>query len=190
MTHYSMHLSQIIQQKNDEQIEILLRRHWISYLPMSLTLIMVNIITFVIYYMISVYYGSVLDGDVGRAIVYLVLSVLLLSGWLQFYNQFIDYYLDLWVITNSRIVNVEQAGLFGRTISELDLYKVQDVTSEVKGFWRSMFQYGFVYVQTAGETERFVFENIPNAHEVRKQILDLVDSNRRLHAKEIMTEDT
>ena len=151
---------------------------------------MVNVITFVIYYMISTYYSGLLEADAGRAVVYLILSVLLLSGWLQFFNQFIDYYLDVSVITNTRIVDVEQTGLFGRTISELDLYKVQDVTSEVKGFWRSLFQYGFVYVQTAGETQRFVFENIPNAHAVRKQILELVDANRRLHAKEIMTEDT
>ena len=49
------------------------------------------------------------EADAGRAVVYLILSVLLLSGWLR-YNQFIDYYLDVSVITNTRIVDVEQTG--------------------------------------------------------------------------------
>ena len=101
--------------------------------------------------------------------------------WFFFFPQFVDYYLDAWVITNDRIVNVEQQGLFARTVSELDLYKIQDVTSEVRGLIPTLFNYGNVHVQTAGTQERFVFEQVPNPHEIRKRIMVLVDEDRKYH---------
>jgi uncharacterized membrane protein YdbT with pleckstrin-like domain len=99
--------------------------------------------------------------------------------WLFFIATVIDYYLDLWLVTNYRVVNVEQHSLFSRTISELDLAKVQDITSEIKGVIPSIFNFGDVHIQTAGEKERFIFEQVPHAHDIRKKILDLVQENQR-----------
>ena len=38
----------------------------------------------------------------------------------------------MWIITNDRILDIEQHGLFARTVSELRLHRVQDVTAEIK----------------------------------------------------------
>ena len=97
------------------------------------------------------------------------------------FAAFLDYYLDTWIITNDRLLNIEQEGVFARTISELDLYKIQDATSEVKGILPSLFGYGNVHIQTAGETKRFELEQVPNPHEVRKLIMDLAEEDRKYH---------
>lgn len=190
-----MHLSKLIQQKEHETIEIVLRRHVVTFLPALFIFALMNLIPVIGYFVAQDYFAQNPTSDMIRIGTIMIASILLLLGWLIFYTQFVDFYLDMWVVTNTRIINVEQHGLFGRTVSELDLYKVQDVTSTVKGFWRSIFSYGFVHIQTAGEKERFVFEEINNPHEIRKTILDLIEKATKMRESDanpnmVITEQT
>lgn len=95
--------------------------------------------------------------------------------------QITDYFLDVWIVTNERIINIEQHGLFSRTVSELRLNQVQDITSETKGFLETFLTYGDVYIQTAGEKSRFQFKNIDNPDEVKLTIARLVAECKRRH---------
>lgn len=122
--------------------------------------------------------------------------VLLLAGsayilfvWLFAFFSFIDYYLDVWIITNERIINIEQEGFFSRTISEERLFRIQDVTSEVKGVFPTIFRFGNIYIQTAGEKERFVFEQVPEADAVRELIIKLAESDRERVGNTIKKEE-
>lgn len=117
----------------------------------------------------------------------LFFSLYYLFIWLFFFYSFLDYYLDIWIVTNYRIINIEQNGLFDRIISEQKLYRVQDVTSEIKGIIPTFFDYGDVYVQTAAEKERFIFKQIPHASEVRKKILALAEQNK--HFQQVISQD-
>lgn len=92
---------------------------------------------------------------------------------------FVDYVLDVWIITDRRVVNVEQKGLFVRQVSELRYQKIQDVTTEVEGFFPTLLNYGEVFVQTAGEKARFLFHNIPRPYEVKSVIMDLQKRTRK-----------
>ena len=93
--------------------------------------------------------------------------------WVYFFIGWVDYYLDAWIVTNDRIINIEQNGLFNRVISEQRLYRVQDVTAEVGGIIKTFFNFGTVFIQTAGEVGRFNFEEIPEPYLVKKIILEL-----------------
>jgi len=90
------------------------------------------------------------------------------------------YYLNIQIITNQRIVDIDQESLFKHRVSELDLVKIEDVTSETVGFFSTVFSFGNVYVQTAGTTEHFVFYNIPHPDKVEKLILDLYEQYHKL----------
>ncbi|OGF33927.1 hypothetical protein A2223_02390 [Candidatus Falkowbacteria bacterium RIFOXYA2_FULL_35_8] len=59
-------------------------------------------------------------------------------------------------------------------MSEKDLGRMQDITSDVKGFLPTILNYGDVHIQTAGEEQRFVFKQIPNAEEVTRTISNIV----------------
>jgi hypothetical protein len=91
------------------------------------------------------------------------------------------YYLNTYVITIDRIVDINQVGLFNHTISELNLEKIEDVTSEVHGILGHIFDYGTVYVQTAGTVDRFEFDNVPNPGKITKVILGLYEDRTRAH---------
>ena len=98
---------------------------------------------------------------------FLILGLLIL--WVM-------YYLNMQIITNQRIVDITQDSLIHHTISELHLSHIEDVTAEVDGLLGTFLDYGNVYVQTAAETERFVFDRVPNPTAVEKMILDLYES--------------
>lgn len=96
---------------------------------------------------------------------------------LSLFLIFVIYYLNMGVITNIRVVDITQEGLFSHVISELHIDKIEDATSETNGILGTIFNYGNVFVQTAGAIERFEFHNVPNPAEIEKLILNLYERN-------------
>lgn len=177
-----MTLKTIIHQKNYEKIIYHLRRHPIIFLKSFLFFCGLAIVPLVFYFFIKNSFAEIFENDLTRLILTILASIYYLSIILIDFTQFVDYYLDNWIVTNDRILNIEQHALFGRTMSELDLYNIQDATSEIKGILPTLFNYGNVHVQTAGEKTRFIFESVPNPHEIRDKLLDLAEDDRRYHA--------
>ena len=116
----------------------------------------------------------------------LFVSIYYLAIWIFFFSQFPDYYLDINIVTNDRIIDINQKGLFGRSVAELDLTRVQDVHSTIKGIIPTLLNYGTVEVQTAATEENFVFEQVSDPHKVRQRILELAALDRKREAREIM----
>ncbi len=182
-----MILSHLIRQKGYEKIEYLLRRHPVTFVPQILLFILLMAVPFVVYFLINNLYPTVLDpmtSEILFPLAVLIASIYYLGLYLFFYSQFIEFYLDMWIVTNDRIVDVEQNGLFSRTISELDLYRVQDVTVDMNGFFPSIFKYGHVRVKTASQNLGIVFHNVPNPNEIREALIQLSDEDRKHHQED------
>ncbi len=182
----NIYIKKFITQKSYEKIVYFLRRDVIVFLKEMILFIFLLFLPFVAYIFLQTSFPSLLESSLAYPLLVILASTYFLTVWLIFFTAFIDYYLDFWVITNDRIINVEQH-LFSRVISELDLYKIQDVTAEIKGPLPTMFNYGNVYVQTAGAVERFILEEIPHPHKVSKKIMELAEEDRKYHLKEIST---
>lgn len=165
-------------QDSDEEILFVIHRHWfnilVQFIPFAFGLLAV-IGIFVFFMFVS---PDSLESVDPRFFAFIE-SVLLIFLWIFAFLIWIDYYLDVWIITNKRIVNIEQKGLFVRSMSELYLFRVQDTTSEVKGFFPSMLNYGDVFVQSAGEQERFQFHKIPDPYAVKDTIMDMAQDTHQ-----------
>lgn len=173
-----MHLAEHIQLKSWERVVFFLRRHWLIFFSDVAVVLVLASIPIGAYFILAITVPGLLTDATTQPGLILLASAYYLTIWLVFLTKFVDFYLDAWIVTNDRIVSIEQKGLFSRTISELDLAKIQDVTSEVKDVIPSIFNYGNVYVQTAGEVERFIFEQVSHPHDIRKRILELVEEDR------------
>ena len=112
-------------------------------------------------------------GDPLFAVLVIVVLIYFSGLCLSLFTVWLDHSLDVWLVTNYRIISVEQKGLFSRTLSEHRLDRVQDVTSEVHGFVQTMVKYGNVHIQTAGEHPRFVLKQIPYPSVVARRIIEL-----------------
>ena len=107
----------------------------------------------------------------------------MLGGWWLLvataaFNAFTRAYLNLWVLTNHRIVDIKQRRYFNRVVSSLLLGRVQDVTIDVEGVLESLLGFGDIHVQSAGTTERFRMRGIPRPEAMRDIILKYVATPR------------
>jgi len=99
---------------------------------------------------------------------YLFLILLGLVLWM-------DYYYDMYIVTNQHILDIDQSSLLSQKISRTSLMRVQDVTARVKGFWGNLLDFGPLTVQTAGHEEELILEDVPHPREVAARIMALHD---------------
>lgn len=174
-----MHIEELIHKKPEEKIIFFLRRHWVVFVGGELLILVMALIPIGAWWLVSGNWPELLTGPVSGPLLKLTVSVYYLFVWLFGFANFVDYYLDAWVVTNDRVLNIEQEGLFNRTVSELDLLNIQDITSEIHGVFPFVFGYGDVHIQTAAEQSRFVFEQVPKPEEIRKRLLTLVEEEQK-----------
>lgn len=152
-----------------------IRRHWFDifwqYIPLSALLALLILSMMILPSLVPDLYTS-------PQLFYFAHSLFLLALWLYAALIWVDYYLDVWIVTNKRVVNVEQKGLFMRDVSELRYNKIQDITTEVKGVIPTFLNYGNVYIQTAGEQLRFLFHNVPDPYSIKGQLVELQKRQR------------
>jgi len=157
-----------------EKLVLFLRRHWIILAGHYLFYSLLALIPIGIYLFLEWQFAYVLENEIIYAFLFLLGSAYYLYILLFFYNAFLDYHLDVWIVTNKRVINIEQKNLFHRVLGEHELDKIQDVTGYQIGVFETFFTYGNVHIQTAGEVQHFIFRQVDNPFEVVKTIQHLL----------------
>ncbi|OGH94271.1 MAG: hypothetical protein A2538_01750 [Candidatus Magasanikbacteria bacterium RIFOXYD2_FULL_41_14] len=178
-----MNLVRFIAKKIYEHIVTTVRHHPVTFLPTIFIFLILAAMPIGVVGMLNQLYPTLLINDLAYPLGVLFFSAYYLSICLFFYSYFVTFYLDMWIVTNDRLIDVYQKNLFSRTISELDLYQIQDVTSDVHGLFPSIFNYGNVTIQTAGPVPKFIIHNAHRPHKLRQLVLDLAAEDKRHHNK-------
>ncbi|MFH1188198.1 MAG: PH domain-containing protein [bacterium] len=165
-------------QTSGERIEIFIKRHWFVFFIKILFYFVLFIMPLICYFLIGdALYGRY-NSEIRMPIVILIACVYYLCIWLFFTANVINDFLDYWIVTNKRIISINQNGLFSRTVNEMQLSRVQDVTCEVSGFFATILHYGNINVQSAGTQQPSVFKQVPRATKAAQDILSLTEKNK------------
>jgi signal transduction histidine kinase len=161
--------------EQDEQILMFVRRHWFAIWPayLSVILMIIGILVFVfLFYSLGLnqFLASLSLAIDPSKFFWLIVSMLILFLGLFLYLSWMEYYLDITIVTNRRVIDIEQLTLFQRRIVSAELASIQDVRSEVKGFFQSTLNFGTVLIQTAGEAPNFTLRDLPNPSNVVREI--------------------
>lgn len=163
-------------QQPNEKIVLAVREHWFRLFSKIVLIAVLSLVPFLIRKLMFetdiLELTSTVDGIIAvfSHAYYLGLLVAL-------FIVFVLYYLNLHIVSEERIVDIDQVGLLFHEVSELNIETIEDVTSQTKGLIGNVLNYGTVYVQTAGATERFEFENVANPAEVASVILELYEQH-------------
>ena len=95
--------------------------------------------------------------------------------WLTFVYIWTDYYLDVWVVTNKRVIDVDQHGLFNRKVSDTRLDLIQDITVDIPGIFATFIGYGDILMQTAGKDQEFILKEVAKPNKLKEVILKEID---------------
>lgn len=171
-------------QRENEDVLRIIHRHWFNIILQYIGIGCATVLLVVIFSVLPKAAPITADALPPLLLLFL-LNTFLLFIWLYVFLIWVDYYFDVWIITNERIVNIEQKGLFNREVSELQFSRIQDVTSVVDGFIPTILNFGDVYVQTAAEEERFVFRQIPDPYTIKDMVMQLSRSSTPEEARQI-----
>ncbi len=151
-----------VELEEGEKIEGQVRKHW-------LVLVWPGIKVFLAIFIPGIFIDYVFKN---------IILLILFLAWFAFILAYaiyhsVRYYYDSFIITNKRIIDIDQKGVFNRSVSETTFDHVQDATYEVKGFFGTSFDYGDVKIQTAGAQENLELSMVPHPKKVQDKILNL-----------------
>ena len=164
----------------EEKVLKVSHRHWFDILMHFASIIALMGMVFLSFVALPAFFPDLLASEYGRFFLFIENTIVLLS-WIYFFLIWFDVWFDTWIITDDRIINIEQSGLFSREVSELKLARVQDVSVEVHGFFQTFLNYGDVHIQSAGEEERFQFRSVPDPYGVKNIIMNHVRTYGNKH---------
>lgn len=163
--------------QNDEDLLIVVRRHWLYFTLRMLGVAGAGVLgTVLAIVLVAKTFGF--DGNPGRIAVG-VIALWALYWLVRGYFTWYRYENDLWAVTNQRIVDSIRRHWFHHRMSSADLVDVEDINVVRHGILPTMFNFGDVRCQTAGEVPNFVLSGIPKPTEVLASIDAARDASRR-----------
>lgn len=157
-----------------EEVRLFLRRHVIIFFQKVTLFVLLGFVPVIVW--VALYsQTTILDDTQGSVRIVIVFTTsLFYLFWLRhLFTMWIDYYLDVWIVTTQRIIHIDHDGLFNRKVSEQRLDRIQDITTEAHGFLQTTMKFGDIRVQTAAETEHFIFKDIKKPEQVAQEITRL-----------------
>ena len=91
----------------------------------------------------------------------------LVFGLILFFYHWIGWYFTLYILTNQRLRQSTQTGLFGKSVIDLPVSKIQNISYTIPGLSGEMFKFGTIVIQTY----------------VGDLILDMIDHPARVYNK-------
>jgi uncharacterized membrane protein YdbT with pleckstrin-like domain len=146
-------------QRPNEVVRRVVRRHPIVFfwplLQATLSLAAIFII-FVFFDLGMVFYITLIIAG-------LFIFSVIFKVWFIYSNSFC-------LITNLRVINIDQRGFFDRRITETEYSKIQDVTNKTQGMMGTSLNYGEIEIQTAGAENKLTIKNVPDPYQVQQDI--------------------
>jgi len=159
-------------EENGEKVVLLLRRHPFTIL----TKLALFVCLFFLPLIVALVFSNLFFTHSLLTLFFFLSSLWLLFVWSGIFYYLTMYMLDVWIITDRRIIDSTQKGFFNRTVSEVYLTRVQDISVQTKGTIETFLRFGNLQIQAAGTEERFNFTQIPDPEKVKDTIMQQVSN--------------
>ncbi|MCB0033578.1 MAG: hypothetical protein KDE51_06160, partial [Anaerolineales bacterium] len=156
-------------------------KHRITLLGALVPPILFGIFILASWYILTYFVGISFANGLGRTILFVLFLVDLgLLVW-----QFEDWRNDTYQITDRYVIDIDRSPFgFSESRKQAELGKVENVRTEQTGFIANIFNFGKVYVETAGATSSIVFEQVYDPNTVQGDLFKRLNSLRAKNAKE------
>lgn len=93
-------------------------------------------------------------------------------GIILFLYHYIIWYFTIYLVTNQRIRQVSQKGIFGKDVVELRLSKIQNISYNIPGLSGELLKFGTIVIQTfVGD---LVIRNVEHPEKIYNQLQNAV----------------
>ncbi len=124
-------------QRQDEEVVYVFRRHILTSIKGFFFLVFMAVVGFV----------PILIWPDNQSMIFVWMGFVIL-GLLGLGYSYLLWYFSFYIITNQRLRQTRQKGLFKKTVVDLSLENIQSASFGVPGMFGSMFNYGTILIQT------------------------------------------
>lgn len=108
-----------------------------------------------------------------------------LAGVILFMPSWISWYYSVFIVSDQRLIQITQKGLWKRSVVDIGLNQIQMVNYEVGGFQETLLGYGTIMMQTfVGD---LVIHDIHHPANTQKKLLTILRDKGVLQASPPMT---
>lgn len=173
-------IADVVSLQEGEEIITVIRRHWFSLAVegvVDITIFIFIATAIVVADSMVFASGATINGGSIVSLGFFTLGFVGLFLWMHFFASWSDHWLDAWIVTNERVIDIEQHGFFRREVSSFPLHKIQDVTYTISGIIPTWLHYGDVRIQTASISEDFIMRQVGFPQDVKELLIQLLDTN-------------
>ncbi len=162
-------------QEVDEHVLLFLRKHFITNVPWIILSLIFLIIPPLVLPLLQ---DPNLPFNTLPSRFYVVLGLfyyLVVFGYI--FANFITWFYNISLVTQKRVVDIDFQDIIYTNVASTKIDLVQDVDYTQIGVFQSIFNFGDVFVHTAGDNPNFDFIQVPQPARVSSIIEDLIGRN-------------
>jgi hypothetical protein len=155
-------------QEPDEEVLLLLRAHPITQTPW--------IVTSFFFLAVPLFFSGLISHLPLSENQILILIIFWYAFCLSFIlHNFYFWYFNLGLVTSVRIIDIDCYNLLNTESTSTLIEKIEELQKKTLGIFGTWFDYGTVFIQTAGEKPNVEFTNIPKPAQVVRIINELME---------------
>jgi conserved domain protein len=149
-------------QREGEEVQFVFRRHFLTAKSGVIFLIL----------MIMIGVGLTLLWP-NNMMIFETFLALILVGVLGFLYSYMLWYFSIYIVTNQRIRQILQRGLFKKSVVDLGLDKIQSISYGASGIRAGLMGYGTIVIQTA--VGDLVISMVKNSEKIYNDLQNLIN---------------
>ena len=149
-----------------EKTILLLRSHPFTQIGWILSSIFFLVLLFVLNFFPQSFF------NLGQIFIINLFFIVFIFSYIWF--NILSWYFNVGIISNKRVIDIDLHAVIYKEISDAQLGKIEDITVKSGGYLQSLFDYGSIFIQTAGAAVNIEFNNVPHPSDAVQVINNLL----------------
>ncbi len=165
-------------QKPHETIILFLRSHFLTNLSWIIFTVILLTLPIIITLLLPLFRIDFLSSQTAARFtaIYVLFYYLMVSSYV--FISFLHWFYNVFIVSSERIVDIDYSDIVIHNIAITNLSHIEDVNYTQSGFVPTLFNYGDLFVQTAGNERNFEALSVPKPREAAHIIGDLLGKGR------------
>lgn len=159
-------------QRAGEEVIVLVNQHTWVLLPVAITWL----------FLAAIIGGALWFAGASKISSVIIAAAVIFGIGYSIYQWYMWNYSN-YIVTNQRVIKIDQNSLFSRLISEAEIDRIQEISTEISGPIHTMLNFGTIKIQTASTTGMMDLEDVPDPYNMQQEIVRIQRENAGLSPK-------
>lgn len=147
-------------QRSDEEVVMVTKQHVWLLAPIILVVLGLVLVTGLVFW----WFGA-------SKVTSIVIFLSVLFGGIYSFLFWFSWNNSDYIVTNQRVIKIDQTNLFNRVISECEIHRIQEMSTEIKGPIKTLLNFGTVQIKTASDNSMLDLEDVTDPYDVQQVIV-------------------